>query len=264
MKKTFFIISLCALLATQSYAGTIASGDDCGEDCHWSLSEDGTLSITGTGLINHSTNSSSSTLPWISYSNQVKNVEIGSGITEIGARSFYGMGHIENINISDTVKKIEIGAFFRSGVKSINIPNSVEYIGDSAFGDLGQGFSMRLEKVVAGDAFFNTFGSRSSVQEGTSVSAFISQRNIKEFYCPEKYENICKSIFSLTGSSEEALKIYQETADGKYVVDGKKYGSLSDLQNGIVYVSPGKRIYTVEEASKVSKKTGNRFMIRYK
>ena len=42
---------------------------------------------------------------------------------------------------------------------------------------------------------------------------------------------------------------------------GKDYASLSDLLKGI---SMPKRIYTVEEAAALSKKTGNTFRLRYK
>lgn len=47
--------------------------------------------------------------------------------------TFHGCDNLDKITFSNKLKKIENNAFYNSGIKSINLPSSVKYIGESAF-----------------------------------------------------------------------------------------------------------------------------------
>ena len=70
--------------------------------------------------------------------NDIVEVEVCEGITEIGRCSFYGLKFVKTATIADTVTSINDYAF--SGcfsLKSIEIPASVTYIAETAFTKTG-------------------------------------------------------------------------------------------------------------------------------
>lgn len=60
-------------------------------------------------------------------------VFIPDGVVEIGEFAFYGNANLNKVTISDSVSVIDKGAFAYSGLNEISLPNSVTYIGASAF-----------------------------------------------------------------------------------------------------------------------------------
>lgn len=55
-------------------------------------------------------------------------------VTRIGRAAFAGYGNMERVMIPETVQEIEDYAFFRSGLKSVELPASVTHIGTRVFG----------------------------------------------------------------------------------------------------------------------------------
>ncbi len=105
----------------------------CGSDLTWSLDTDtGVLEITGTGKMYDWWSSSS--VPWYSYLNDIKSVNIGDGVTNIGEYSFNNCCNLLSATISDSVTTIQEGAFLNcTNLTNITIPNSVTSIGMVAF-----------------------------------------------------------------------------------------------------------------------------------
>lgn len=96
----------------------------------WSLSDDGTLTISGTGMPNFDSDPN----PWASKRDEIKKVVIKKGVTNIGTRAFWCCPNIESITIPETVKSIGDEAFYYCiALTSINIPSSVTSIGNFAF-----------------------------------------------------------------------------------------------------------------------------------
>ena len=124
---------------------TIRSGD-CGEEgdnVQWILSEDGTLTITGSGKIrgfsnsdNHGYNgyTTDDSSPW--PENLVKRVVIGEGITEIGDGAFIYNWNLEEIDLPTSLTRIGVLALAGcSSLYAISIPANVTDIGQLAFRD---------------------------------------------------------------------------------------------------------------------------------
>ena len=124
---------------------TIRSGD-CGEEgdnVQWTLSEDGTLTITGSGKIRGYSNSDNrgyygyttdDSSPW--PETLVKRVVIGEGITEIGDNVFIDSWNLEEIDLPTSLTRIGVLAFaFCSSLYAISIPTNVTEIGQLAFRD---------------------------------------------------------------------------------------------------------------------------------
>ena len=107
-KKTLGLIlallMVFSLLPASAFAANVVQSGTCGENLTWTFDDEGVLTITGTGeMTSH---------PWRwYYTDSIKSVVIGDGVTSIYSGAF-----------SDC-----------SLLTDISIPNSVEIIGDSAF-----------------------------------------------------------------------------------------------------------------------------------
>ena len=109
-----------------------ALSGSCGDSVTWAFDPlTGTLTINGTGpMWNYSEENPS---PF--YDNDmITSVVINSGVTTIGAFSFYFTSdNIASVTIPNTVTSIGYCALYATPITSINIPDSVTYIGNDAF-----------------------------------------------------------------------------------------------------------------------------------
>lgn len=123
----------------------------CGLHADWSLSDDGTLTISGTGELY------GNYVPWENVKSSIKSVKIDEGITslpggafsecknlesvkfpdsmtEIMYMAFSGCSELKDFSVSDNIKKIGPQAFEKcKSLRSIYIPSNVESIGVCAF-----------------------------------------------------------------------------------------------------------------------------------
>ena len=101
---------------------TSPNGGLCGAKLVWSLSDDGVLSIGGTGAMTQF--SAANPAPWSAFAPYIGTVEIGSGVTGIGAFAFVGCDNIEVV-LTGNMPGIAATAF--SGVTAV-----VRYPGTSS------------------------------------------------------------------------------------------------------------------------------------
>lgn len=130
-------------------SATIASGT-CGENLNWKLTEEGTLTISGSGDMYEFSNVASSEPPWEAYADQITNVNIKPGVTSIGRYAFYHLEQLETVSIPEGITKIGDHAFyFCSKLSGIDIPESVTTIGDGAFCNCYRLTAINLSKNVS-------------------------------------------------------------------------------------------------------------------
>lgn len=111
--------------ATATASGTFGSNHT------WILTEDGTLTISGSGVVE---DIGAYNQPWKTYRGYIQKVVIESGVTFIGGEAFYACQELTQVSIPDTVTYIGPGAFALCGkLENIVIPDSVTNIGASAF-----------------------------------------------------------------------------------------------------------------------------------
>ena len=104
----------------------------CGENLTWTLSNDGTLVISGTG--NMTMIRVFYDTPWYRYRENIKKVIIEDGVTSVGNDAFYECTNLASVNIPDSITIIGSGAFSDcTSLTSVNIPDSVTIIEDYAF-----------------------------------------------------------------------------------------------------------------------------------
>lgn len=98
----------------------------------WTLSDDGVLTITGSGDMPDYAGSTTS--PWASNEN-IKEVVFKGEITKIGSYSFNLCKSITKVTLPATLKTIGSSAFYYCNFaeNGINLPESLEQIGNNAF-----------------------------------------------------------------------------------------------------------------------------------
>lgn len=106
---------------------------DSGSNVTWSLDDNGTLTISGSGKIEDYR--SDIDQPWYSNRSDITSVVIEPGVTSIGSLAFYKCSNLTSITIPSGLTSIGEMAFFNcSALTSVTIPNGVISIGNFAFG----------------------------------------------------------------------------------------------------------------------------------
>ena len=129
MKKHTVFIAILIISIVHNTNANILSGT-CGNNLTWNLT-DGKLSIEGSGdMFDYEYNGS----PWFSVKDDIKNISISNGVTNIGNNAFYGCSMLTSATIPNGVTSIGYGAFYEcSRLASITIPNTVKIIKSEAF-----------------------------------------------------------------------------------------------------------------------------------
>ena len=100
------------------------SSGTCGSNLTWTLTDDGVLTISGTGsmddwgVVYDETNEAHPTTPWVGT---VKKVVIMSGVTSIGKYAFYKCSSLTSVTIPDSVTSIGSKVFPCPDNKNIDI-----------------------------------------------------------------------------------------------------------------------------------------------
>ena len=113
-------------------AAAVIDSGTCGKNASWQLDSDGTLTVSGTGDMSSSLDSSP--CPWKEYKKEIKTVVIGNGITRVGANNFSSCSNLVSVSFPDTLKGISESAFSScNSLESVVLPDSLTYIGNFAF-----------------------------------------------------------------------------------------------------------------------------------
>ena len=126
-------------------SAAVVSSGDCGENLTWTLDENGTLTISGTGPMEDfrleeiydselDLTIISATTPWYNDYRSVTKIAIEDGVTSIGEWAFDYCRSLTSVTIPNSVTSIGASAFSRcENLTSVIIGNSVTSIGDYAF-----------------------------------------------------------------------------------------------------------------------------------
>ena len=122
--------SLQAATEAEESATLMASSGSCGRNLSWTLDDQGTLTISGSGAMNDYFLEYS---PWYG-STAVKKIVINYGATSIGQWAFYDCSNVTSVTMPSSLKTIGWDAFYGcSSLTDVTFPNSMESIGTGAF-----------------------------------------------------------------------------------------------------------------------------------
>ena len=161
------------------FKDNIYDSGSCGENVTWTLTADGTLTISGTGAMTDYTYDSRS--PWYSCRTYIKRVVMQQGVTSIGDHAFWDCSGLTSVTIPDGVTSIGDSAFSGcTALTSVTIPGSVTSIGGGAF---------------SGCTSLTSVAIPSSVTE-IGGSAFSGCTGLTSVTIPDSVTSIGDSVFS--------------------------------------------------------------------
>lgn len=138
--KSYFGSTLSLPLATKVVCsnGTVtpALSGKCGKNVSYSISDDGVLTISGTGAMNNFTYKSddSSDCPWHGVRYALKKIVVEDGVTSIGSCAFSFDFSVTDVTLPSSLKTIGNDAFSGCyGLTSVVIPEGVTSVGAYAF-----------------------------------------------------------------------------------------------------------------------------------
>ena len=224
MLSLMLIISAFTALPVTASAATAesAAGAKSGKtgDCTWSLDDNGTLTISGSGAMKdyYSTES----LPW---GNTIEKVIIKNGVTAIGNYTFDGCYKLTSVSIPDSVTSIGGDAF--SGTSwYFNQPDGLVYAGKVAYkykGDMPDGTSVTIKDGTKGISD----GALSYYEEMTSITIPDSVTWIGEQACGFLFASYVVEGFTEYANNNPTAKKYANDNGFKFVGPDVKLGDVN-------------------------------------
>ena len=255
MKKIIFaVLVLCTILCFSVSAEIVDSGI-CGENSVWSLDEDGTLNISGSGSIEFDS------CPWLSNAENVKKVVVENGITSICDHAFFHCKNLEEIYISESVSKIgEWGIFGGVFPPQESLLDTIVVSGNSEYFSAVDNVLFNKEQT---ELIYYPLGKTETyykIPDSVNVlrcCAFRFQPHLETVYIPEYVTKIeddafnCKNLKTVEYGGTEVdwinIDIYKDNKDygleGVDIEYNSLYGLFDDKEtswrfdDGVLYVS---------------------------
>ena len=176
------LIAVFGCTAAMANSSTQQSSGQLTDSISWTLSDEGVLTIEGSGVI-PDYNDVNNPSPFRSNL-QIRSVVIDYRIYSIGARAFMGAANLESVTLPAGLEIIKYGAFCNTGLTEVYIPAGVDTIGESAFSGCANLTSVTImnpatEGISIMDAFENhASGLVIHGWAGSLVEEFANQNNI--------------------------------------------------------------------------------------
>ena len=190
----------------------------CGDNVNWILTENGVMTISGTGAIKDYYWDLPDDALWNENADNVTGINMENGITAIGAFAFKDFANLSYISIPDSVTSIGAYAFCNcESLSSFTIPASVTYIGELAFEDCNSIGSVRIENPDC-----EIFGAEDTIPPGIVVYGY--KGSTAESYAYEYGRKFVECNIGHCGTT-----LTWKYLDGVLTISGK--GAMTDFSN---------------------------------
>lgn len=131
---------------TPAATAEVLSGT-CGTNLTWTLDDEGTLTISGTGAMTDYW-SIGDNAPWYYNKSQIKALVVEEGVTSISDGTFAYCYDLAQVTIPSTMVSIGDNAFLNTGLTSLVLTEGVASIGKSAFSNCNQLVTVELPESL--------------------------------------------------------------------------------------------------------------------
>ena len=193
----------------------LCGAEDGGEDLIWTLSDDGTLTISGSGAM--ADHNETAAAPWSRYMRSIYALTVEPGVTSIGSHAFDHCTALTAVSLPDGLTSIGYAAFESCTALTgeLSLPQSLTSIGIRAFMNCT---ALRGELVIpdgvrtiAEDSFRGCSGLTGTLCIPSGVSeirsrAFMGCTGLSKLILPNTIERIKdQAFYECTGLSELIL-----------------------------------------------------------
>ena len=226
----------------------------------WELSQDGTLTISGTGpmsTISYEDDHEILVFPWRKYSEIITTVIVEDGVTSIANNAFYYyFWNIEKIVLPDTLQSIGAGAFYNcENLEELTIPEGVVSIGERAFCYCDRLTAIRLPgslRQLGESAFYSCKGLASvSFAGGVEVlskCAFMECNALRFLEIPEGVSEIGDCAFGSCDVLEEVIIPDTVKSIGDYVFSYCRKLKTVTIPSSVTFIDA----YTFEQCDSLN------------
>ncbi len=129
--RKWIVALLISTLLICFCVGIAGADNSCGPNLTWILSNDGVLTISGTGEM---VDCSYSSAPWNDKKDKIVKVVVEEGVTNIADSAFYWCDKLQSVQLPESLLTIGERAFANcSKLVSVNIPSNLKSISGWAF-----------------------------------------------------------------------------------------------------------------------------------
>ena len=190
------IVGVLPYLSFSAAAVEVVSTGSCGDNLTYTLTDDGVLTISGTGPM---ANYSSSTRPWASYVNDIKSVIIEDGVTTISSYAFY-QTFIVSVEIPASMTSLGYASFNTSSLSEV-------YFLGSSLPSMDEAFSMSRSSALSVMYILPEY-------YDSIVSSYVSgYSNYSYYFCKLgetlSVESKKLSDFLFSSSADQTTKVFQ-------------------------------------------------------
>lgn len=159
-------------------------------------------------------------------------VHCGISLTKILDEAFEGCEHLQQISLPDSLVSIGAKAFKESGLKHIELPNNLEFIGNSCFRDCRElEGTIQLPKslIEIGDSAFSlcnkleiklVFGDNLKMIGKNAFFCGVVPPSDGEVYFPKSLEMIGDQVFRRSAGIEKMVFLNRQTRFGRNINSG--------------------------------------------
>ena len=218
------------MIEAHAEGSEVASGA-CGDNLTWELTEDGILTISGSGKMNDYKRFSKDHFLY-SYKQQVKVVEIGEEVTYLGNEAFAGCQNLTEIKSWGGVTSIGDGVFMRcDNLVKVELPDTITDMGRDLFYSCKNLAEVKLPEGIDSieKGTFETCENLTEIKIPDGVTsigdnAFCTCISLKELKIPDGVTSIGNRAFM---SCEKLTEI--EIPDGVTSIEDYTFAYCSDL-----------------------------------
>ena len=175
-------------------SAVLAASGSCGDDLVWALTDDGVLTISGTGEMTDFPNFPD--VPWYDDREKIVTAVIEPGVTNICRFAFFGCKNLTSVTIPEGVTSIGSYAFNACNLTSMEIPASVTAIGtldDSALGGAGRNLTGYF--VDEQNTAYTSVDGILFSKDGTALIAYPQGKKDPSYSIPESVTCIASDAF---------------------------------------------------------------------
>ena len=204
-----------------------------GDNLTWTLDDEGTLTISGTGEM---ADLNPEEVPWYGFRTWIKNLVIEDGVTSISYWAFYNCSELETVTIGSGVQDMGGGVFEGcDALKSITVDEDNEYYSSDSNGVLYNDDIKMLVKYPAASDRTSFVVPDGIVAIGSS--AFGNSKNLQSITLSDSVEDLSYRAFSGCTNIESIDLPDNVLRVGSWVFDGCKSLKTITIGSGLFSIS---------------------------
>ena len=235
--RKIYMLTMSLFVCMGAFAGNV--NGTIGDNLKWTFTDDGTLTISGTGEMEHADGNSGYAWGTDNHTldrSLIKKVVVEEGVSSLGEYIFWDCSSLTEVKLPNSLTTLRKECFKHcTALKSITLPDNISMIDESAFEECNALETVTFPKSlkeVSTKAFYNCNLKKVDLSqtqvETIGMGAFAHNEQCKEVYLPKTlktFEGEDEGAFSSCGVKKAVCSAVEppKTISGVYdFISGEK------------------------------------------